>query len=413
MSEPYGTDGLGESLTRTLHRAAGIAPSPPPDLARVVTAQYARRRGSMVALAAALAVLVVLAAGVGLIRVVDHPAPVANPNVPSGLAGLGTVRTLPDRLNGVAYDLVHRLPDGRFLVRNRDVGAQQLLVVTVPKTGALTSRVLATLGPPLPSGRSVYRFDANDRWAAWVLPDKGGPDGSFSVYSLRLTDGSQPRKVLTLPARVPVLNFAVAGDRIYYQAGPKLADPLMFLPAAGGTAVEVPGTVGPSVPFSIPKLVAPWYIWQQQFTPTPAGGYAPVTMVNVETGARRTVRFPATDGQRSCASVWCVSQNADGTVFVQRSDGTGRHAFPGMTTVSPSAGTHDRDTDDPFLRDRYLVAVRTNVTPQQLVLLDAETGKVIPVDTQSAEGRPIEYASAGPDYLAWAKDGVLHLLTLR
>ena len=42
MSEPR--DPLGDALTRTLHRAAGIAPAPPPNLAARVSTRYTRRR---------------------------------------------------------------------------------------------------------------------------------------------------------------------------------------------------------------------------------------------------------------------------------------------------------------------------------------------------------------------------------
>src|SRR4051794_32296437 len=106
MSEPSEPDPFAATLTTTLHRAAENAPAPPSNLLARVDERYQRRRGSLVALAAALAVLVVLGAGIGAVRAVARPRPVAKHPDPTSLSQLGWVRTLPAKLDGEGYSIV-------------------------------------------------------------------------------------------------------------------------------------------------------------------------------------------------------------------------------------------------------------------------------------------------------------------
>ena len=394
MPEP---DDLADRITRTLEHAAYLAPAPPSNLLARIDERYNRRHSTVVALAAALAVLVVLATGIGVVRAFDRPQPVAKHPDPTSLGQIGWIRELPAKVDGESYQIAAKLPDGRFLATSVGVTGsiqrERLLLLTVPRSGAVTSRVLYQAQGRQPEISQIDTPIVNEHWIAWVVSTSKGA----TIYTMPTAKGGKPKAVLNVVGQEGLQLLGLGGERLYY-APLSLAsgtDSLQSMPAKGGASSPVKAAAG-DINVTNAHILWPWYI------PIPdiggpegqPGAHTNYRAINLVTGETRTARFAGTYGADFCSPQWCetggVAFNSK-AVVIQRFDGAGSHAFPGFTIQQQMTGW------SVFLLDRYLPAWRKTGTTRQLSLLDAKTGRMFPVVTASGVG-----FLNGTDYLTWS-----------
>ena len=393
MSEPQD---LAEALARTLDRAAGFAPAPPADLLARVEERYRRRHGTLIALAAALAVLVVLAAAIGTARAFNRPAPVATHPDPTSVGQLGWVRALPARVDGDSYQIVDKLPDDRFLAIAARVSGgiqrERLLLLTVPRSGVVTSKVIYQTQGTGATVAQIFHATSNEHWLAWSVQSS---KGTTLVYTMSTAKGGKPKAVLNLGSGLPGV-LTLGGDRLYYvEAGPSHPDPrLLSLPAGGGAATPVPATAGDRT-VTTGHILWPWFLPMPENNRREGqpGAHTNYRAVNLVTGETRRAKFTGAYGSDFCSPQWCETGGAAPTskaVVIQRFDGSATHSFPGFLVDQVNYGWNV------LLLDRYLPAWRQTGGVTQLDLLDAKTGRTLPVATAGG----LRF-SGGANYLTW------------
>ena len=332
-------DDLETSLARVLHRVGETTPEPGPGLAGALLREHRQRtehrtsiRSRLVAAAAALAVLIVLAAGVTAIRELrgdqgtrpaTRPTNVVHTDYRNG-APLTDVwpaaaRRVPSVLPGQSAraTIVRTLSAGRLLVMTtEDQGNANRLWIWDPAGGSLTAinpkfqHVELVAQPVNAEGEKWIVWAGHDEASGavflWYVPSTGGAYRKISeerfVYFPDLT---KPHSLLN-DYRLLIKDDMVVVDTPSYTVPAKGSRPVTALPLRGGVTVTFAGTTGYRV------LDWPWL--------TPVASKTNETIWNVDTGERRTAPVRGWT-HVSCSLSWC-SGIANGALVAARRDGS-------------------------------------------------------------------------------------------
>ena len=400
-------DALEAALTRALDRAAEAAPEPAPSLAESLLRQHSHRvenrstnRGRLLVVAAALAVLVVLAAGIISVRAFSDDQgtkPVTHPTKPTKPAIIRTdypdgalvsdvwpkaLRRIPSALAGVpgqvASGILRLLPAGRILVQTM---SGQLMSVD-PTTG--DRRAISPTGQQIDAiGQAVN--PGGEKWIVWAVrssttkgreiwraPAQGGP--AVKVWSL------DPKYNAVGGGNITGIRLSVLDDTV-------LIDPetwVNWVADFGVLRLPLDGRTAPAViPGSHDYRLLQWPWFGSSTTMNNA------TIWNAETSERRTT--PLKWKSLSCSASWCVGL-VDGAVEVARHDGSDVRKLVGKPAL---AGQR-------IAVDRFVINLWTAGGTK---IYDLEAGKylVLPGPTGSEQWNAAAVAGENSEnpFLAW------------
>ncbi|MEV6520346.1 hypothetical protein AB0M43_00205 [Longispora sp. NPDC051575] len=331
---------IEERITHIFGTEADAAPLPGPTFRAGVDRHVQRRRTRRHTVRAlGVATLVLGLAGTWL-AVDRHPAAVTDPRpattseaptpAPRPFAEVwpGTTRTLPGRLpDGGEYAIRAVLdPDTYVVSRTGTVPAGPAGEVLVLDNARHTTRSLVRATRPGDDSFGVVAVAAAEGQVAYVTSGVG----TGAVWLVPVTGGS-PRKVadlaLTADQGPRDIELVIAAGDVAWSptSGVTGARPGVWRAAlSGGPARMVPGSEGMTLT-AWPWLVANAH--DQKAT-------APPTLLNADTGERRTAVRAVPVGPLTCSPSWCLGLDSSGP-YLQRLDGTGfRTGVPTGTIVA-------------------------------------------------------------------------------
>ncbi|GAA3396651.1 hypothetical protein [Cryptosporangium minutisporangium] len=384
---------LEEDLSRLFRQVAGSASAPGAELVRDVERRYTRRRGTLTALVAGVAVLVVLVGGMGAVRVVgDDPRP-SKPITPAADGPVTEVwptalRRVPLTLpNGKQYSFAGLLPDGRFVVSTLG-GFEKIDALWVWDPDAGTAEKVVTLADR-PEGRAfTQRILVDDDWVVWSIDylDADSNARASEVWAMPVTTLA-PKRVAEWSGknvRGP-FDLALTDGVVRWRS----LDGIGEVPLSGGTPRVLPGTQGYGV------VSWPWIGSPPPLTRESQGKMVYGTQRNLVTGERRVAKTPtAKNFDGSCSVTWCVYRGKQYTS--SRFDGSDRRTY---SDVLESPGM-----DGGIIRDRYLLLQPHMGTPKaRLVVVDLTNNRQVvlgPVVT-GADGNTSAIRWTSDQFIAW------------
>ncbi|GLX00582.1 hypothetical protein [Microtetraspora sp. NBRC 16547] len=374
-----------QDLIEALRNAASGAPAPV-DLDRLLAVRRRRRtrRRYQSALAAAGVVAVALG-GTAVVRGGDRtdevrpmasavpsaadPSPADRPTLPKERARPArevwpeAVSTFPKKAaDGFKYRPVTALsPTEILLTAEASFEKAGRLEVYDTRTGE--ARVLATMTPG-GKGYYVQNVEPGRDYIAWYGTTPND-DRKWADFWVVPRQGGEPIRVGEVTGDLALVDrIGVTGDHIVWS--PKSGG-VYRMPISGGPPEKVAGTDG--------LWLASWP-WARDVL----GDAGPdeeqrnrnqTLLVDLETGARRSITAPSGVTGLRCATEWCVgnSDGSDGNVFAMRPDGTEGKQLPGRAYMPEIHGGHFVQ-----LRERHHA------------LYDLNTGKVAGVSAITKDG---------------------------
>lgn len=404
------THDLEEALRGALKTAAQHAPPPRQDLLHRVARRHRTRRRNRAALAAATMLVVlagsgVIAATIGAAEDPVHPSihpsaaalPAVRPARPVAVERLWpeAVRSVPERLpNGRKFHPITLLDAETVLVSTESSfeKADQLLTYRIPTRQMMSVTSIVT---PADATTFASDFTAGDGHVAWWLARKAKGGVTMEVWAAPLAGGG-PRKVSAIAAGADddtgLSRLAIAGDQVIWsQTQPASGEPdaIYQAPLSGGPGRKVAGTDGY-------QLVAwPWIGRPAaDRTGDRRGQVIFKSLLNAQTGERRTASISDSAAAWRCGLTWCIGDTTAGTAtlqsptsLVQRRDGRGGRTLPDTGV----GGT----PDELPAYDRFMTYVgpvngaRSDV--QGLMLYDLNTGKVADLGSRSSNQQGLAF----------------------